>query len=198
MIDVVAEVGPYIPPWINDTRSPKLRHHKLSLGYNALGSKSFGLKPGEMWPPFPPSDLFQSLVNIYFSQVNVVWPLLHRPSFEADLLKERHQRDLGFANVVLAACAVASRYCPDGRVLAKVRSTPGTDLASATSDTPQLHPWDGPQPWTDDLEQDYAKEPVFKTAPLNSAGWKYFDRMQRRKVVTDKLSLCELQVVHVS
>jgi Fungal specific transcription factor domain len=194
----VAEVGPYIPHWMSDTRSPKALRPALSLGYtaSALGSMSFGLK-GEMWPPFPPNDLLQCLVNIYFSRVNVVWPLLHRPTFEADLMREHHRRDLGFASVVLAVCAVASRYCQDRRVLAKVRST--QDLPSARSDTTPMHPWDGTHLWTDDLDQEFSKGPVFNDAPLYSAGWKYFNRMQRCQVATaDKLSLCELQTTHVS
>ena len=191
---------------MSNSCSPKPSHQgELSPGCKSsasavqAGSQSLRMKGG-MWPPFPPRDLLQTLVDIYFARVNLIWPLLHRPSFEADLLKSRHKRDLPFARVVLATCAVASRYCVDGRVLAKVRiATP--DIHCVSSDTASNYPWDGPYPWIDDLEQDYARDPLFTPAPLYSAGWKYFDRMQRCQTATMRnidIALCDLQTAHVS
>jgi Fungal Zn(2)-Cys(6) binuclear cluster domain len=199
LADIVAQVGPYIKPWMDGTCSSKSSDQRKLRGCKDNSSVVKSVSPtskDDKWPPFPPEDLLQTLVNVYFSKVNVVWPLLHRPSFEADLLKERHRRDLGFACVVLAACAVASRYCLDSRVLANVRYA--ADPHSASSDTTPM-PWNGPNPWTDDLEQGYAKAPLFAEAPLFSAGWKYFDRIQRFRVeTTTEVTLCELQVAHVS
>ncbi|KAK7045024.1 fungal-trans domain-containing protein [Favolaschia claudopus] len=66
---------------------------------------------------FPPDDLLQHLVNIYFQQINIFWPILHRPSFEKSLADGLHRRDPLFGAVVLAVCSVASRNSPDPRVL---------------------------------------------------------------------------------
>ncbi|KAG6917730.1 hypothetical protein DXG01_001381 [Tephrocybe rancida] len=66
---------------------------------------------------FPAEDLMTSLVNIYFEKVNILLPLLHRPSFEQSISEELHLRDDGFGTVLLLVCAVASRYSDDPRIL---------------------------------------------------------------------------------
>jgi hypothetical protein len=128
-----------------------------------------------------------------------VWPLLHRPTFEADILHLRHQRDLGFGCVVLAVCAVASRYCKDTRVLAKVRKGHGTQQHT----TPRLSgfPWEGPDPWIDDLEQgdQGLEDGDISYADGTSSGWKYFDRIQHcHPTMLTPVILTELQTTFVS
>ncbi|KAK7064995.1 hypothetical protein R3P38DRAFT_3340106 [Favolaschia claudopus] len=65
---------------------------------------------------FPPDDLLHDLINIYFHQVNIYWPILHRPTFEKSLADGLHLQNPSFGAIVLAVCAVASRNSPDERV----------------------------------------------------------------------------------
>ncbi|KAG5732476.1 Transcriptional activator protein acu-15 [Termitomyces sp. T112] len=66
---------------------------------------------------FPEPDLINHLIDLYFSKVNIFWPLLHRPTFEKAVVDEYHLRDDGFASVLLLVCAVASRFSDDPRTL---------------------------------------------------------------------------------
>ncbi|KAK0225298.1 fungal-specific transcription factor domain-containing protein [Armillaria fumosa] len=89
-----------------------------------------GRKRPEFWDPiepldnqdhitytFPEDDLLQSLVNLYFERVNILLPLLHRPTFENSISEKLHLKDQKFAEVVIFVCAVAARYSDDPRVL---------------------------------------------------------------------------------
>ncbi|QRV90687.1 Fungal specific transcription factor domain [Ceratobasidium sp. AG-Ba] len=71
--------------------------------------------PQDLW--FPPDDLLNSLVDLYFTRFNVLLPLLHRPTFEAQLKQKLHWRDPSFAAVVLLVCANGSRFSDDTRVM---------------------------------------------------------------------------------
>ncbi|KAF9009900.1 fungal-specific transcription factor domain-containing protein, partial [Cyathus striatus] len=68
---------------------------------------------------FPPQKLMDELVEAYFEHVNLVMPLLHRPTFDRSVAEGLHLRDDGFGGVVLLVCAVGSRYIKfiDERVL---------------------------------------------------------------------------------
>ncbi|PBK73286.1 hypothetical protein ARMSODRAFT_930326 [Armillaria solidipes] len=66
---------------------------------------------------FPEDDLLRSLINLYFERVNILLPLLHRPTFENSISEKLHLQDQKFADVVIFVCAVASRYSDDPRVL---------------------------------------------------------------------------------
>ncbi|KAJ7120687.1 hypothetical protein C8R43DRAFT_1034004 [Mycena crocata] len=66
---------------------------------------------------FPDDDLLRDLVEIYFTQVNIYFLVLHRPTFERGLADKLHLRDHHFGAVVLAVCALASKNSPDPRVL---------------------------------------------------------------------------------
>ncbi|KAJ3909077.1 fungal-specific transcription factor domain-containing protein [Lentinula edodes] len=66
---------------------------------------------------FPEADLLASLINAYFDNVNIILPLLHRPTFERSVLEKLHYHDDMFAAIVLLVCAVGSRYIDDRRVL---------------------------------------------------------------------------------
>ncbi|KAJ6552571.1 fungal-specific transcription factor domain-containing protein [Mycena vulgaris] len=67
---------------------------------------------------FPPPDLTVHLIDLYFVHVNVYLPLLHRPTLERGVAAGLHQRDDGFAAILLLVCAVASRWSNDPRVMA--------------------------------------------------------------------------------
>ena len=66
---------------------------------------------------FPPRDLLDTLVDLYFRRMNSHLPLLHEPTFTAGLNVELHLRDSGFGAVVLLVCACAARFTNDPRVL---------------------------------------------------------------------------------
>ncbi|KAJ7050642.1 fungal-specific transcription factor domain-containing protein [Mycena amicta] len=65
---------------------------------------------------FPPPALLASLVNLYFTHVNVYIPLLHRPIFEKLIATSVHFGDHKFAATVLLVCAVGARYSDDQEV----------------------------------------------------------------------------------
>ncbi|KAJ2915983.1 hypothetical protein MD484_g4431, partial [Candolleomyces efflorescens] len=66
---------------------------------------------------FPPPDLLNHLVQLYFDTTNIYIPLLHRPTFEKALKADHHLSNPDFGQVVLGVCAVAARYSNDERVL---------------------------------------------------------------------------------
>ena len=66
---------------------------------------------------FPEQDLMDDLIRIYFFDVHMFAPVLHRPSFEADVKSGLHLRSRDFAGLVLLVCALASRFSHDRRVL---------------------------------------------------------------------------------
>lgn len=74
----------------------------------------------EEMPPqhsFPDSDLLRDLTNLYFDHINLYFPLLHRPTFEANVIEGLHLRNHLFGEVVLLLAAAASRFSNDPRVL---------------------------------------------------------------------------------
>ncbi|KAJ6591569.1 fungal-specific transcription factor domain-containing protein, partial [Mycena vulgaris] len=78
------------------------------------------LSPEPVPPPqydFPPPDLAASLVDLYFTHVNLLLPLLHRPTFVRDLASGLHLANDGFAATLLLVCAIGSRFSSDPRVL---------------------------------------------------------------------------------
>ncbi|KAI0733190.1 fungal-specific transcription factor domain-containing protein [Fomitopsis betulina] len=66
---------------------------------------------------FPPLDLAEDLIELYFARNNSLFPLLHRPTFQKQWNKRLYKTDLWFACVCMAMFAVASRWSDDPRVL---------------------------------------------------------------------------------
>ncbi|RDX40755.1 hypothetical protein OH76DRAFT_1412738 [Lentinus brumalis] len=66
---------------------------------------------------FPPEDLLDSLVDLYFRRANDVFPIFHEPTFKDDISRGQHLRQGGFGAVVLLICAGAARSSGDPRVL---------------------------------------------------------------------------------
>ncbi|KAJ3735489.1 fungal-specific transcription factor domain-containing protein [Lentinula guzmanii] len=64
---------------------------------------------------FPEDDLLHDLIDDYFVHSEPYIPLLHRSTFEKSVAEDLHLRDAGFGQLVLAVCAVASRYGLDPR-----------------------------------------------------------------------------------
>ncbi|KAH7926384.1 hypothetical protein BV22DRAFT_1063146 [Leucogyrophana mollusca] len=65
---------------------------------------------------FPDEDLAASLVELYFAHVNIVTPLLHRPTFERKIAQGAHMHHSSFGAVYLLVCAVGARFSDDPRV----------------------------------------------------------------------------------
>ncbi|KAF8650427.1 hypothetical protein AX16_005231 [Volvariella volvacea WC 439] len=65
---------------------------------------------------FPPPDLMQNLVQLYFKCVHPHMPFLHRGSIERSIAEGMHVRDRHFGSLILAMCALGSRYTDDPRV----------------------------------------------------------------------------------
>ena len=65
---------------------------------------------------YPEKDLIASLTDLYFNQVNIYLPLLHRPTFERQVAEELHLTDIWFGSTVLLVCAVGAQYSDDPRV----------------------------------------------------------------------------------
>ncbi|KAJ6492212.1 fungal-specific transcription factor domain-containing protein [Mycena sanguinolenta] len=84
--------------------------------------KPWTIKPWEDLPcvpdyTFPPDDLMLRLISLYFSNVNIFFPVLHRPTFETAFASHKHLADTGFARTLLLVCALGARYSHDPRVL---------------------------------------------------------------------------------
>ena len=71
---------------------------------------------------YPPSDLMESLIDLYFEHSNLVFPLLHRPTFDKARSDGLQFSDDSFSSVLLLVCAVGSRWSTDSRV--KLDETP--------------------------------------------------------------------------
>ncbi|KAI1785317.1 fungal-specific transcription factor domain-containing protein [Ganoderma leucocontextum] len=66
---------------------------------------------------FPPRDLMDVLVDMYFRQMNYHCPLLHEPTFKKSVAAGQHLRNGGFGATVLLVCAIGARFTRDPRVL---------------------------------------------------------------------------------
>lgn len=66
---------------------------------------------------FPEEDLMHSLIDLYFTHMNLYLPLLHRPTFERSVKEGLHHTHDMFGVILLLVCAVAARYSDDPRVL---------------------------------------------------------------------------------
>ncbi|TFK27934.1 hypothetical protein FA15DRAFT_653244 [Coprinopsis marcescibilis] len=66
---------------------------------------------------FPDPDLRDALVDLYFRNINIYMPLLHRPIFERSIAEDIHLSNDGFGGVLMLVCAVGARFSDDPRVL---------------------------------------------------------------------------------
>ncbi|KAI0028750.1 fungal-specific transcription factor domain-containing protein [Vararia minispora EC-137] len=66
---------------------------------------------------FPDSKLLARLVDAYFENINLLLPVLHRPTFEKELRIGLHLHQEAFGAVVLLVCANGARFLDDRRVL---------------------------------------------------------------------------------
>ncbi|KAJ3878183.1 putative fungal-specific transcription factor [Lentinula edodes] len=75
---------------------------------------------------FPPDDLLLVLVDLYFDNVDIVLPLLHRPTFQKGITEGVHRDDPFFGGTVLLVCAIGARYSDDPRVFSEGPTIPSS------------------------------------------------------------------------
>ncbi|KAL0576124.1 Gypsy retrotransposon integrase-like protein 1 [Marasmius crinis-equi] len=95
--------------------------------YSSAGSKDTAKEPKrpEFWeafswqrltpqhePPlqFPSRELMSLLMGHFFEDYQIMFPLLHRPTFERHVANGRHLFDVRFGLLLLSVCAIGSRY----------------------------------------------------------------------------------------
>ncbi|KAJ3771850.1 fungal-specific transcription factor domain-containing protein [Lentinula raphanica] len=66
---------------------------------------------------FPADDLLHTLVDLYFSNVEPYFPMLHRKTFERSLSDGVHLTDRRFGALLLMLCTLASQHSDDPRTL---------------------------------------------------------------------------------
>ncbi|KAI3607399.1 hypothetical protein WG66_005089 [Moniliophthora roreri] len=59
---------------------------------------------------FPGSDLLSSLLHLYFTKVNIIYPILHRRSFEQSIIDGYHLEDKELGAVLLLVCCLGARH----------------------------------------------------------------------------------------
>ncbi|KAF7347202.1 Fungal-trans domain-containing protein [Mycena venus] len=97
-------------------------HGKTSHAAGVQRPEFWSIKPWEKFAVespqlvFPEDDLLETLIKIYFDQVNPIINILHFLSFHQSILDGLHLHDPQFGALVLMVCALASRYSDDPRV----------------------------------------------------------------------------------
>ncbi|KIK59107.1 hypothetical protein GYMLUDRAFT_169950 [Collybiopsis luxurians FD-317 M1] len=102
----------------------KLDGHSKRIPADLKRPQFWDLKPWQATPQYepipheyPPNDLLESLLVLYWENLHPFYPLLHKPTFERSLAAELHLYDHAFGSTVLAVCALGSRHSDDPRVL---------------------------------------------------------------------------------
>ncbi|KAJ4483821.1 putative fungal-specific transcription factor [Lentinula aciculospora] len=110
-----------------------LHHKQHHVGESYFNAPGVGNQRREaIWEPedvhynFPPDDLLSSLVQLYFDKVNIVLPLLHRPTFENTIAEGVHKTDPFFGGTVLLVCAIGAGYSDDSRVFSEGPTVPSS------------------------------------------------------------------------
>ncbi|POV93977.1 hypothetical protein PSTT_17094 [Puccinia striiformis] len=91
-------------------------HQKLTYGNSAF---------------YPPPDLQQSLLEIYFQYVHPLLRIIHPASFIQDFKAGRGETDDGFKALCLIIFSVASRFSQDPRVYLDLEGNPHPSLQTA-------------------------------------------------------------------
>ncbi|KAJ7745801.1 fungal-specific transcription factor domain-containing protein [Mycena maculata] len=99
----------------------KLNSKTFNASNGSRPAKPWNIKPWlEGYPirtyEFPEDDLIGSLISCYFENVNIFFPILHRPTFENAVTTNMQMRNGGFAETLLLVCALGAWYSEDPRV----------------------------------------------------------------------------------
>ncbi|KAJ6572270.1 hypothetical protein B0H19DRAFT_936890, partial [Mycena capillaripes] len=73
---------------------------------------------------FPEPQLMNTLIDIFFSEINILIPLLHEIQFRRDVAAGLHLYDQKFGALVLTVCALGAKYSNDPRVFPPKRTPP--------------------------------------------------------------------------
>ncbi|KAJ7873877.1 fungal-specific transcription factor domain-containing protein [Mycena olivaceomarginata] len=94
---------------------PFLLHSRRPLFWDPLPweKEAYDHRPKYVYPP---SDLIDSLLHLYFTNVHPTVSVLHRPSFERSVADGLHLTDTKFGGLLLSVLATAARYSKDSRV----------------------------------------------------------------------------------
>ncbi|KZT11021.1 uncharacterized protein LAESUDRAFT_644067 [Laetiporus sulphureus 93-53] len=118
------------------TFAPRRPHFWQSLPWEiSFEGVDRSTTPAFLMSHWPPMDLANSLVELYFARNNSLFPLLHRPNFDKHWNQGLYQNDVWFACVCMAMFAVASRWSDDARVL------PDEQMVNNISDSSGDGPW---------------------------------------------------------
>ncbi|KAJ7694369.1 fungal-specific transcription factor domain-containing protein [Mycena rosella] len=97
-------------------------YEEKEMPWSSRRMKYWTFNPAEHQAPhigpyvFPEADLLSELVDLYFVNHHLYFPLLHRPTFERSLADGLHLRDPSFGAIVLLVCGIGSRFSNDPRV----------------------------------------------------------------------------------
>ncbi|TFK66525.1 hypothetical protein BDN72DRAFT_844202 [Pluteus cervinus] len=115
---------------------------------------------------FPEPDLLRSLVDLYFKEFSIYFPLLHRPTFESNVAEDLHLKDHKFGAVVLLVCALGAKFSDDPRVFSDISMLDGQGM----SDKEKAH------------------------TLLASCGWKWYEQVDLiRRNLSKRPTLYEFQ-----
>lgn len=103
-----------LPPSQNSP--PMYRTIRPEVWHPSIWEKQAGAIQRRSHFMFPAPDLMSQMVSLYFQEVNIYLPVLHRPTFEHSVETHLHLRDDSFARIVLVVCAIGSRWSKDERV----------------------------------------------------------------------------------
>ncbi|KAF9646992.1 hypothetical protein BDM02DRAFT_2831037 [Thelephora ganbajun] len=105
---------------------------EIGVGDMPYRRKEFWITPDWMFsilesPParfeYPDMDLMRHLVDCYFDNLNIILPLLHRPSYTRSIEEGLHHVDSNFGATVLLVCAIGCRYTEDPRVMHEITTS---------------------------------------------------------------------------
>ncbi|KAK7450202.1 Gypsy retrotransposon integrase-like protein 1, partial [Stygiomarasmius scandens] len=73
---------------------------------------SWAVRPAQTFPTFefPDQATLHKLIDSHFTELNLYFPLLHRPTFQRSLAGGLHLRDPAFGALVLMVCACGSVF----------------------------------------------------------------------------------------
>ncbi|KAJ7051553.1 fungal-specific transcription factor domain-containing protein [Mycena amicta] len=126
---------------------------------------------------FPPLTLMNELVDLYFAQVNMYLPLLHRPTFERGVRDGLFLRNDPFAATVLLVCAVASRWHADPRVGAPGGIGVGLDDRYGRGPVSYGEASAYPQSRSTSYSSPTPSDVSLGASPGLACGWAYFDQV---------------------
>ncbi|KAJ3724189.1 fungal-specific transcription factor domain-containing protein [Lentinula guzmanii] len=64
---------------------------------------------------FPPQDLLDHLLDLWFTKTHPYFPIFHWPTFERSVISGLHYHNRDFGETLLAVCAISSRHSDDPR-----------------------------------------------------------------------------------